>query len=148
MQNIKAAIYNKERLVKELRTYTHTPTLAEFMENNGLDIRLIYKSGNCWSSLKREAVMCDYPDDENTNRFVKGIGNLVHVNSVSYMNFIRKTMLAKGNIKCSDEREETFAVMLYYALFIDKISKVGVKSIGEECVVWLIIQRSFPKYLN
>ena len=148
LQNIKAAIYNKERLVKELRTYTHTPTLAEFMENNGLDIRLIYKSGNCWSSLKREAGMCDYPDDENTNRFVKGIGNLVHVNSVSYMNFIRKTMLAKGNIKCSDEREETFAVMLYYALFIDKISKVGVKSIGEECVVWLIIQRSFPKYLN
>ena len=131
LQNIKAAIYNKARLVKELRTYTHTPTLAEFMENNGQDIRLIYKSGNCWSSLKREAGMCDYPDDENTNRFVKGIGNLVHVNSVSYMNFIRKTMLAKGNIKCSDEREETFAVMLYYALFIDKISKVGVKSIGE-----------------
>ena len=41
LQNIKAAIYNKGRLVKELRTYTHTPTLAEFIENNGQDIRLI-----------------------------------------------------------------------------------------------------------
>ena len=131
LQNIKAAIYNKARLVKELRTYTHTPTLAEFIENNGQDVRLIYKGGSCWSSLKREAGMCDYPEDENTKLFVKGIGNLVHVNTVSYLNFIRKVMLAKGNVKCNDEREETFAVMLYYTLFIDKISKVGVKSISE-----------------
>ena len=131
LQNIKAAIYNKARLVKELRTYTHTPTLAEFIENNGQDVRLIYKGGSCWSSLKREAGMCDYPEDDNTKLFVKGIGNLVHVNTVSYLNFIRKVMLAKGNVKCNDEREETFAVMLYYTLFIDKISKVGVKSISE-----------------
>ena len=131
LQNIKAAIYNKARLVKELRTYTHTPTLAEFIENNGQDVRIIYKGGYCWSSLKREAGMCDYPEDDNTKLFVKGIGNLVHVNTVSYLNFIRKVMLAKGNVKCNDEREETFAVMLYYTLFIDKISKVGVKSISE-----------------
>ena len=131
LQNIKAAIYNKARLVKELRTYTHTPTLAEFIENNGQDVQLIYKGRYCWSSLKREAGMCDYPEDENTKLFVKGIGNLVHVNTVSYLNFIRKVMLAKGNVKCNDEREETFAVMLYYTLFIDKISKVGVKSINE-----------------
>ena len=131
LQNIKAAIYNKTRLVKELRTYNHTPTLTEFIENNGQDIRLIYKDGNCWSSLKREAGMCDYPDDENTKHFVKGIGNLVHANTVSYISFIRKTMLAKGEIKCNDEREETFAVMLYYSLFIDRISKIGVKNIGE-----------------
>lgn len=131
LQNIKAAIYNKARLVKELRTYTHTPTLAEFIENNGQDVRIIYKGGYCWSSLKREAGMCDYPEDDNTKLFVKGIGNLVHVNTVSYLNFIRKVMLAKGKVKCNDEREETFAVMLYYTLFIDKISKVGVKSINE-----------------
>ena len=94
-------------------------------------MRLIYKGGNCWSSLKREAGMCDYLEDENTKRFVKGIGNLVHVNTVSYLNFIRKVILAKGNVKCNDEHEEAFAVMLYYTLFIDKISKVGAKSISE-----------------
>lgn len=131
LQNIKAAIYNKARLVRELRTYTHTPTLAEFIENNGQDVRLIYKGGSCWSSLKREAGMCDYPEDENTKRFVRGIGNLVHANTASYLSFIRKTMLADGNIECGDEREETFAVMLYYTLFADKTSKVGVRSIGE-----------------
>lgn len=129
LQNIKAAIYNKARLVKELRTYTHTPTLAEFIENNGQDVRLIYKGAGCWSSLKREAGMCDYTEDENTKRFVKGIGNLVHVNTVSYLNFIRK--VAKGDVTCNDEREETYAVMLYYSLFGDKISKIGVENIGE-----------------
>lgn len=131
LQNIKAAIYNKSRLIKELRTYTHTPTLAEFIENNGQDIRLIYKGGNCWSSLKQEAGLCQYTEDENTRRFTKGIGNLVHVNSVSYLNFIRKVMKAYGNQTWNDEREETYAVMLYYSLFGDKISKIGVSNIQE-----------------
>lgn len=131
LQNIKAAIYNKSRLIKELRTYTHMPTLSEFIENNGQDVRLIYKGANCWSSLKKEAGLCDYNEDENTKRFTKGIGNLVHVNSVSYLNFIRKVMKAKGNYVSKDEPENTYAIMLYYSLFGDRISKVGVKSIAE-----------------
>lgn len=131
LQNIKAAIYNKNRLIKELRTYTHTPTLKEFIENNGQDIRLIYKGGNCWSSLKQEAGLCSYTEDENTKRFTKGIGNLVHINSVSYLNFICKVMRAGGKITCNDKQEKAYAIMLYYNLFGDKISKVKVKSIDE-----------------
>lgn len=131
LQNIKAAIYNKARLVKELRTYTSSPTLCEFIANNGQDIRIIYKGGNCWSSLKREAGLCHYEEDENTKRFTKGISNLVHVNSIPYLNFIRKTMKCEGNITYNSKEEETFAVMLYYSLYGDKISKIGVKSIDE-----------------
>lgn len=131
LQNIKAAIYNKNRLVRELRTYTHTPTLKEFIENNGQDIRLIYKGGNCWSSLKKEAGLCSFDDDENTKRFIKNIGNLVHVNTVSYLNFIRSYVRSKGTLACKDEREKTFTVMLYYSLFGDKISNTGVKNINE-----------------
>ena len=131
LQNIKAAIYNKSRLVKELRSYTSTPTLSEFIANNGQDIRLIYKGANCWSSIKKEAGLCMYAEDENTKRFTKGIGNLVHVNSLSYLNFICKVMKAKGNIRYCGKQEETYAVMLYYSLFGDKISKIGVSSIEE-----------------
>lgn len=131
LQNIKAAIYNKGRLVKELRSYSHTPTLAEFIENNGQDIRLIYKGGNCWSSLKQEAGLCPYAEDENTKRFTKCISSLLHVNSVSYLNFIRKVMKAHGNLTWNNENEETYAVMLYYSLFGDKINKIGVRSIQE-----------------
>lgn len=131
LQNIKAAIYNKTRLVKELRTYTYPPSLKEFIDNNGQDIRLIYKGGNCWSSLKREAGICTYVDDDNTQRFVKGIGNLVHVNSVSYLHFIKRVMRDKGTLSCHDKRDETFSIWLYYALFGQKISKVGVRSISD-----------------
>ena len=131
LQNIKAAIYNKTRLIKELRTYPQTPTLSEFIANNGQDVRLIYKGGNCWSSLKREAGCCAYDDDENTKRFTKGIGNLTHVNSAAYLHFIRKVMDPYGAYSCNGQAEETYAVMLYYSLFGDKISKVGVASIQE-----------------
>ena len=131
LQNIKAAIYNKTRLIKELRTYPQTPTLSEFIANNGQDVRLIYKGGNCWSSLKREAGCCAYDDDENTKRFTKGIGNLTHVNSAAYLHFIRKVMDPHGAYSCNGQAEETYAVMLYYSLFGDKISKVGVASIQE-----------------
>lgn len=131
LQNIKAAIYNKSRLVKELRTYSHTPTLREFVENNGQDIRLIYKGNNCWSSLKRDAGLCNFEDDDNTLRFIKGIGTLVHVNTVSYLNFIRKVIKANGAIVPQDQREETYAIMLYYSLFGDKISKIGLTSVYE-----------------
>lgn len=131
LENIKAAIYNKSRLVKELRTYTHTPTLGEFIANNGQDIRLIYKGSNCWSSLKREAGLCNYTDDDNTKRFTKGISNLIHVNSVTYLNFIRKVMKSQGMIATDNQQEETYAIMLYYSLFGDKVSKIGVNTIYE-----------------
>ena len=131
LQNIKAAIYNKSRLIKELRTYTYTPTLSEFIANNGQDVRLIYKSGMCWSSLKREAGLCNYSDDENTKHFTKGIGNLVHINSVSYLNFIRRMINANGSVSYNDKREQTYALMLYYSLFEDRISRIGVGSIYE-----------------
>ena len=51
LQNIKAAIYNKNRLINELRSYSVCPSLSEFISNNGQDIRLIYKNNLCWTKL-------------------------------------------------------------------------------------------------
>ena len=130
LENIKAAIYNKKRLIQELRSYDHCPTLKEFIENNGQDIRIIYK-GNCWSSLKCEAGLCSYVSDEYTKKFEKGMSNLVHVNSVAYLQFIRNILNNLDSIKLNDERENTFAIMLYYTLYQDKISKMGFKNIEE-----------------
>ncbi len=130
LENIKAAIYNKKRLVQELCTYDHTPSLREFVENNGQDVRLIYK-GTCWSSLKREAGLCTYTDDDNTGRFERYISNLVHANSVSYLHFVKRLVNNLDNVSFTDERERIYGVMLYYTLYGDKISKVGVGSIEE-----------------
>lgn len=131
LENIKAAIYNKKRLVQELRSYDHVPTLKEFMDNNGQDVRLIYKGGICWSSLKCEAGLCSYQEDSNTRRFEKCISNMVHANSVSYLHFIQNTVSNLKEISFKDEREKTYGIMLYYTLYGDKISKIGVNSIEE-----------------
>lgn len=131
LDNIKAAVYNKKRLVQELRGYDHCPTLKEFIDNNGQDVRIVYKGGNCWTSLKREAGLCAYESDEYTKRFEKGIGNLVHTNSVVYLSFVKRILSGLDNVKFADERENTFGVMLYYTLYTDKISKVGFRNIEE-----------------
>ncbi len=131
LDNIKAAVYNKRRLVQELRSYDHCPTLREFIENNGQDIRIVYKGNLCWTSLKREAGWCSYEDDSYTKRFEKGIGNLVHANSVAYLHFVQHTLTHLSSLTFADERERTFAVMLYYTLYIDKVSRVGFADIEE-----------------
>lgn len=130
LENIKAAIYNKKRLVQELCTYDHTPSLKEFIENNGQDVRLIYK-GTCWSSLKREAGLCTYMDDDNTRRFERYISNFVHANSVSYLHFVKRLVNNLDHVSFTDEREKKFSVMLYYTLYGDKISRVGCASVEE-----------------
>ena len=40
LENIKAAVYNRRRLIQELRCYDHIPTIKEFIENNGQDVAL------------------------------------------------------------------------------------------------------------
>jgi hypothetical protein len=113
-----------------LCTYDHTPSLKEFIDNNGQDVRLIYK-GTCWSSLKREAGLCSYTDDDNTRRFERYISNLVHANSMSYLHFVKRLVNNLDNVSFTDEREKTYSIMLYYTLYGDKISKVGFGSIEE-----------------
>lgn len=131
LENIKSAIYNKSRVVQELRGYDHCPSIKEFIENNGQDVRVIYKGGNCWTRLKRDAGLCTYISDDITNRFEKGISNLVHANSVAYLHFVKNILSKLDSVSFADERERSFGVMLYYSLFLDKISKLGFGSIEE-----------------
>ena len=41
LDNITSAIYNKNRIVKEINSYASIPTLTQFLENNGQDIRIL-----------------------------------------------------------------------------------------------------------
>lgn len=131
LQNIKAAIYNKNRLINELRSYSVCPSLTEFISNNGQDIRLIYKNNLCWTKLKKNAGFCDYTEDGNTKRYEKGLGRLIHFNTVSFFNFIKATIANDCNINCKNEKDKTFALMFYYVLYQDNINAVGVSSVSE-----------------
>ncbi len=147
LQCIKAAVYNKNKLIAELQSYSSTPTLSEFIAGNGQDVRIIYKNGLCWSSLKKLADKCTYEADDVTRRLEKGMGQLTHINSLKYLKFIRKSMLACGDIRPENQEEETFALMLYYNLYQEKISKLGVASIYI-ALAWLKRYPVFVQEIN
>ena len=129
LDNITGAIYNKNRIVKEINSYATIPTLTQFLENNGQDIRILYQGSNCWSSLKRAAGRISYADDTVTKRLEKGVSNLIHHNTASFLRFVERFIAGEDVHKV--EVNKTYAIMLYYALFQDKLSKTGYNSINE-----------------
>lgn len=129
LDNITNAIYNKNRIVKEINSYATIPTLTQFLENNGQDIRILYQGSNCWSSLKRAAGRISYADDDVTKRLEKGMSGLIHHNTSSFLRFVERFIEGEGVHKV--EVNKTYAIMLYYALFQDKLSKTGYSSINE-----------------
>ena len=128
LENIQQAIYNKNRLVKEINTYTVLPTLTQFLENNGQDIRILYSGNFCWTSLKRAAGRISYTDDTITRRLEKGMGNLVHHNTASFLHFVADFLA--GNKRYLDEASRPYATMLYYILYQDRIDKTEFKEVG------------------
>ena len=129
LDNITSAIYNKNRIVKEINSYATIPTLTQFLENNGQDIRILYQGSNCWSSLKRAAGRISYADDAVTKRLEKGMANLIHHNTASFLRFVERFIAGEEVHKV--EANKTYAIMLYYALFQEKLSKTGYSSINK-----------------
>lgn len=134
LSNIHSAIYSMRRLVKELMAYDTVPTLAQFVENCGQDVRLMYKGNNCWTTLKAAAGKCSFVANDDISRsLIKGMGNLTHINSVAFIRFIRN-FIAKGcklSNTSANSADMHFSIMLYYALFQDRIGKMGFSSIDE-----------------
>lgn len=130
LENIKNAIYNITRLRRELSLFTETPTLTGFIRYIGQDIRLLYRSGNCWTSLKREAGKCTYTDTDLTRLIEKGMGNLIHINSVSFLQFLNSFANGSQDYQL-DGDNHIFALMLYYAIFQKKVSQSGYHTMVE-----------------
>ena len=129
LDNITSAIYNKTRIVKEINAYPSIPTISQFLENNNQDIRVLYQGTNCWSSLKRAAGRIHYEDDAVTKHLEKGMSNLLHHNTASFLRFVERFI--KGEDISSEPNCNKYSLILYYDLFQDRISKAGFKSLGE-----------------
>lgn len=128
LENIQQAIYNKTRLVKEINSYSTLPTLTQFLENNGQDIRVVYANKLCWTFLKRAAGRISYTDDAITRRLEKGMGNLIHHNTASYLHFVADFL--SGSKRYMEEDKRPYATMLYYDLFQERIDKTEFKEMG------------------
>jgi superfamily II DNA or RNA helicase len=131
LDNIKGAIYNRNRIIREINNAypDKLPTLSQFIENNGQDIRILYQGANCWTSLKRAAGRISYPDNEVTKRLEKGMSILLHHNTASFLHFVRQ--YAAEDELYREAKNQTYALMLYYALFQDKLDKTGYEDIYE-----------------
>lgn len=129
LENISSAIYKKSRIISEINSYPNLPTISQFLENNNQDIRILYTGTNCWTSLKRDAGRIDYTSDNVTKRLEKGMSNLLHYNTVSFLRFVER-FLSGEDIHLSDAYN-TYSTMLYYALYQDKLSNTEFSSINQ-----------------
>ena len=130
LDNIHGAIYNKNRIVREINSYTgYIPTISQFIENNGQDIRILYQNSNCWTSLKRAAGRITYVDDDITKRLEKGMSRLLHHNTSSFIRFVRDFVNGSNDYK--KQKNEIYALILYYDLFQARIDRLGFNDIYE-----------------
>lgn len=130
LENIHSAIYNINRLRRELSSFTHCPTLSEFIESNGQDIRIIYKGNKrCWTVLKRDCEQVAYKDDMYTSLYEAGMSRFIHLNSVKYLAFLRRMLDTGCEYDEKDELECTYATMFYYQLYNKKLSQTPFKSL-------------------
>lgn len=133
LQSIRQAVYRLPRLVREIVAAGPAATLEGFVESHDIDLELIYTQRRCWTMLRRAAGFVDYADDDTTRRLTKGLGSLIHTGSLAYLRFIRR-VARQGSVLDAEKLnadEQTYALMLYYALFQEPITKVGVASIYE-----------------
>lgn len=134
IQNIKNAIFNKTRLIREATDFERNTgqvlTLENFLSNFGLDVRTIYatQSIKSWARLKALAgtphpTFC--AESKYTDLLEKGIARLYHTNSYDYLSFLRILILNNFHINISTARESKFLKLFYYTLWLNPIEKVN-----------------------
>ncbi len=130
LENINSALYNKSRIIRELRSYQpEIPSISQFLEYNGQDIRILYQGLNCWSSHKRAAGIISYQDDTITKRLTKGMSNLLHYNTISFLRFIESFIT--GGAPHEKDENSAYSLLLYYALFQERPGKAGFNTIND-----------------
>lgn len=133
LKNIKDAIFNLSRLRKEVRFFEQNTgrelNLENFLENFGLDWRLVYKTPGSWARLKQQAdipVECFDPDSKYTKLLEGGLSRLYHSNSHDYLSYLQK-LIRNGmkQLTNASPREQKFFDLFYYTVWLDNFDKVN-----------------------
>lgn len=133
LTNITEAIFNLRRLCREVKNFEHDTgqqlTLVNFLNNFGVDWRLIYKTPGSWTRLKDKAGITVHGFDAEsklTKLLEGGLARLFHTNSYDYLLFL-KTLIDNG-MSMSDNsgsRERKFLKCFYYTIYLDGLDKVN-----------------------
>ncbi|MBQ3634693.1 MAG: DUF3427 domain-containing protein [Bacteroidales bacterium] len=143
LANINAAIYNQQRLVREIKNYStnhKTPlTLEDFVAELNIDWRAIYNTtAGSWTNLLVTAgiTVNDYERTPEIKNLEKGLVRLYHTNSCDFLNFIKKQIEKRFDCKAESARERIFLRILYYDILYYEVEKYnenyGTKLESEE----------------
>ena len=135
LKNIREAIFNIRRLRREAQYFYQNTgrdlTLENFLDNFGLDWRLVYKTPGSWARLKTEAGFSVDGFDANS-KYIEllegGLARLFHTNSYDYLTYLQK-LISNGmrQVNNPSSREEKFLRLFYYTIWMDDIIKVEKK---------------------
>jgi len=133
LTNIKNAIFNSRRLIREIASFQHNSevnlNLTSFLSHHHLDIRTIYSNNKTWSGYKREAGLIQYNSSGFSEVILKGLRRLIQIDSPHYLTFIRELLANSFNCHQSNKDQEKFALMFYYDIWQNGISHFGFDSI-------------------
>lgn len=132
LQNINNAIFNKRRLVQEIKNFEHNTgqslNLKNFIDNFGLDIRTIFKTPGSWARLKYLAGI-NIPSFEADSKYTKllegGIARLYHTNSFDYLQFLKSLVENNFCFEFNSIKDEKFAKMFYYTMWLNPLDKMN-----------------------
>ncbi len=133
LKNIREAIFNLRRLRREVQHFRQNTgqelTLLNFLENFGLDWRLIYKTPGSWARLKQQAgIKVDgfNPDSKYVKLLEGGLARLFHTNSYDYLSFLMKLVANKMVLPTNaSKRDRKFFALFYYTIWMDTVDKVN-----------------------
>lgn len=133
LKNIKEAIFDLRRLKRETAYFEQNTgrrlTLENFLDNFGLDWRLVYKTPGSWARLKVQSGIRVEGFDQNskyTKLLEGGLARLYHTNSYDYLTYLRR-LLANGmnQVDTPTNREEKFFQLFFYTIWQNDILKVN-----------------------
>ena len=133
LKNIKESIFNLRRLRREVASFTQNTgrdlTLDNFLDNFGLDWRLIYKTPGSWARLKMQAgiKVDDFDPDSAYIKLIEGgLARLYHTNSHDYLTYLNRLMSNGMNqVKSPPKREEKFLEIFYYTIWLNNLNKIN-----------------------
>lgn len=133
LENVKSAIFNLRRIQMEVQNYSinfsDKMELKNFLMHFNLDIRTVYKVA-CWSRLKKNAGIVNYPEDENTRIYEGSMKRMVHWNDLNLIRFVQDLITSNFVYDHTDVNIK-YATILYYGIYAKVLKKTGFASIDE-----------------
>ena len=133
LKNIREAIFNLQRLRREVRFFTQNTgrelTYENFLQNFNLDWRIVYKSPGSWARLKVQSDIA-VPGFDAESKYTKllegGLARMYHTNSYEYLSYLDK-FISNGMVQTSHptRREQKFLQLFYYTIWMDDTTKVN-----------------------